>query len=221
MKLKIHFLEESLRKAGPGFNEAALRENTDLKVDKITIQKELARCRKHLTQAERDVETYKLHVEENQAEAKRNHADESLRQEVKDLSRKLAAKDSEVEDLLQKLKNAENHGEDVQKLKEDIQDLEVDLREKDRLVDERDDEIDRLKSQEKNDADEYDQVCNELEALKERAEDLEKEKSEAAEQGSGLGKLQEELDDALQAKQKVEEDLDEVCIQLIWSSLFY
>ncbi|KAH8661399.1 microtubule associated-domain-containing protein, partial [Tricladium varicosporioides] len=34
LKLKIHFLEEALRKAGPGFSEAALKENTDLKVDK-------------------------------------------------------------------------------------------------------------------------------------------------------------------------------------------
>ncbi|KAK3391573.1 microtubule associated-domain-containing protein, partial [Sordaria brevicollis] len=34
LKLKIHFLEEALRKAGPGFSEAALKENTELKVDK-------------------------------------------------------------------------------------------------------------------------------------------------------------------------------------------
>ncbi|KAI1751077.1 microtubule associated-domain-containing protein [Xylaria castorea] len=34
LKLKIHFLEEALRKTGPGFSEAALKENTDLKVDK-------------------------------------------------------------------------------------------------------------------------------------------------------------------------------------------
>ncbi|KAG9243437.1 microtubule associated-domain-containing protein [Calycina marina] len=34
LKLKIHFLEDALRKAGPGFSEAALKENTELKVDK-------------------------------------------------------------------------------------------------------------------------------------------------------------------------------------------
>ncbi|KAI0799323.1 microtubule associated-domain-containing protein [Xylaria sp. FL0064] len=34
LKLKIHFLEEALRKTGPGFSEAALQENTELKVDK-------------------------------------------------------------------------------------------------------------------------------------------------------------------------------------------
>ncbi|KAI1438051.1 microtubule associated-domain-containing protein [Xylaria sp. CBS 124048] len=35
LKLKIHFLEEALSKAGPGFSEAALKENTELKVDKL------------------------------------------------------------------------------------------------------------------------------------------------------------------------------------------
>ncbi|KAI0871119.1 microtubule associated-domain-containing protein [Hypoxylon argillaceum] len=34
LKLKIHFLEEALRKSGPGFSEATVKENTDLKVDK-------------------------------------------------------------------------------------------------------------------------------------------------------------------------------------------
>ncbi len=32
-----------MRKAGPGFSEAALKENTDLKVDKVTMQRELAK----------------------------------------------------------------------------------------------------------------------------------------------------------------------------------
>ncbi|KAI1117755.1 microtubule associated-domain-containing protein [Nemania sp. NC0429] len=34
LKLKIHFLEEALRKTGPGFSEATVKENTELKVDK-------------------------------------------------------------------------------------------------------------------------------------------------------------------------------------------
>ena len=99
-------------------------------------------------------------------------------------------------------------------MREDIEDLETDLREKDRLVDERDDEIDKLKSQEKKDTDEFEQVCTELETVKERAADLEKELSDAAEQGQRLEKLQGELDDALQAKQKADDVLDEVGMHL-------
>ncbi|KAI0104233.1 microtubule associated-domain-containing protein [Nemania sp. FL0031] len=34
LKLRIHFLEVALAKAGPGFSEATVKENTDLKVDK-------------------------------------------------------------------------------------------------------------------------------------------------------------------------------------------
>ena len=202
-----------MRKAGPGFNEAALRENTDLKVDKITIQKELGKCRKNLTQAERDVETYKRHVAEIQEKARREHADESLRQELEDLRSGLAAKESEIQGLRQKLDVAENDADEVQKLKEDIEDLEADLREKDRLVDERDDEIDRLKIKEQKETDDFDRVCDELEAVKEHAEDLEKELGDAGEQEQKLKRLQEELDDALQAKQTAEEDLDEVWIR--------
>ena len=37
LKSKMHFLEETLRKAGPDFNAAALKENTDLKVDRMTF----------------------------------------------------------------------------------------------------------------------------------------------------------------------------------------
>ena len=210
LKLKIHFLEESLRKAGPGFHEAALRENTDLKVDKITIQKELARCRKSLTQAEQDVEAYKRHVEEVQEQAKKKHADANLRKELEDLKSSLAAKWSEVDELRQQLEAAENRHDDAQKLKEDIEDLEADLRQKDHLVDERDDEIERLKSQGKNNDDEFEQVCSDLDTAKERIQSLEREGNTAVEQEQKLQDLQKELDDALQAKQKAEENLDEV-----------
>ncbi|KAL6720995.1 hypothetical protein ACLMJK_000095 [Lecanora helva] len=203
LKLKIHFLEESLRKAGPGFNEAALRENTDLKVDKITIQKELARCRKNLSQAERDVESYKRHVEDKKA-------DESLRQEVKNLRSDLARERSEAETLRQKLDALTSDGDDVRKLKDDIEDLEAEIREKDRVVDERDEEIDRLKSQEKKDADEFDQVCNELEAAKEHVKAMEYNKNDAEQVNQKLADLQEELHDAWQAKESAEEDLNEL-----------
>jgi hypothetical protein len=55
LKLKIHYLQEQLQKAGPEYNQAALQENTELKVTKITMQRDIARYKKNLQQAERDL----------------------------------------------------------------------------------------------------------------------------------------------------------------------
>ena len=213
--MKIHFLEESLRKSGPGFNEAALKENTDLKVDKVTIQKELRQCRKNLSAAEREVETCKGHLADLQEKAKRKHADETLRQQLEDLKGQLVAKESEIEDLRQRLENAEGDGEELEKLKGDIEELEADLREKDRIIEERDDEIDRLKEQSRKDSDEFNEMCNELEASRKRIENLEQEQGDSAQQVAKLREVQDELEDALEAKQKAEEDLDEVRLPVL------
>ncbi|CAD6577295.1 MAG: hypothetical protein ASARMPREDX12_008297 [Alectoria sarmentosa] len=210
LKLKIHFLEESLRKSGPGFNEAALKENTDLKVDKVTIQKELRQCRKSLSVAEHNIEEFKRHVEDLQEKAKRKHADETLRRQLEDLRSDLAAKESTIEELRQRLETAEGDRETLDKLKGDIEDLGADLREKDRVIEERDDEIDKLKEQSRKDSDEFNEVCAELEASKKRIEDLEQERGDSAQQAARLKEAQGELQDALEAKQRVEEDLDEL-----------
>lgn len=122
----------------------------------------------------------------------------------------LAAKESDIEDLHQKLEAAADSDEDIQKLRDDIEDLEADLREKDRLVDERDDEIDRLKSRETKEGEALEHLCDELEVAKERIEEMEKEKCDSVEQASKLKNLQDELDEAIQAKGKAEEDLDEL-----------
>ena len=188
-----------------------MKENTDLKVDRITLHKELARCKKMLTQAERDVEAYKRHVEEVQEKAKRRHADESLKQELENLKGELVAKGSEISDLRQKLGAAEGNGEELEKVKGDIIDLEADLCEKDRLIDERDDQIDRLKEQVKKDSDELDDVYVELEVGRRRIEDLERQQEVSSEQAAKLREAQNELKETLEAKQKVEGDLDEVC----------
>ena len=141
MKLKIHFLEESLRKAGPGYHEAALKENTELKVDKITMQKELSRTRKTLEKAERDVEAYRIHLEEVQEKVKRKHNDHGLKEELQDLRNNLNSKNAEVDNLRLQLAAAESGEHDVAKLREDIEELEADLREKDRMLEAREDEI--------------------------------------------------------------------------------
>jgi len=210
LKLKIHFLEEALRKAGPGYNEIAMKENTDLKVDKVTIQRELARMKKALNQAERDVEAYRRHLEEVQEKAKGKHADENLRRQLEELKSDLATKNAEIKDLRQKLDVMEGKSEELDKIKVEIEDIEADLREKERLVDQRDDEIDKLKEQVSKDSEELDEVYAELEASKKRIEELEHGQSDSEKQSARLREADKELQEALQAKWQAQEDLEEV-----------
>ncbi|KAF4456595.1 hypothetical protein F53441_1339 [Fusarium austroafricanum] len=147
LKLKIHFLEEALRKAGPGFSEAALKENTELKVDKVTMQRELHRYKKHLTTAEKDLESYRQQMLEVQEKAKRKYANQSNQAELEKLQRLLEDREADIEDLQQQLQQQKESNDQVEKLQDDIGDLEADIREKDQLLTKREDELEDLKDQ--------------------------------------------------------------------------
>ena len=211
LKLKIHFLEDALRRSGPGFNEAALKENTDLKVDRVTLQAELKRCKKTLTQAERDMEAYKHHLEEVQAKAKKEHADESIRQQLEDLKKGLQEKEEEIEELREKLEAADGENEEVHKLKDDIEDLEANLREKDRQLNEQEDELNTVNAQAKKDSDVLEDVYAELEEERKHVEALEAAEKTIEDNAVKLQEAQDELQDTLEAQRKAENDLEEVC----------
>ncbi|ESZ96674.1 hypothetical protein SBOR_2933 [Sclerotinia borealis F-4128] len=138
LKLKVHFLEEALRKAGPEFSEAALKENTELKVDKVTMQRELQKFRKTLTAAEKDVEQYRQQIIDMQERFKRKHASAGQQEELDSLRQVL----DEKEDELNRVRSQEDKYAD---LENKVDDLEADLREKDRLINDRDDDIDNMK----------------------------------------------------------------------------
>ena len=146
LKLKIHFLEEALRKTGPGFGEAALKENTDLKVDKVTMQRELSKYKKQLVSAEKDLETYQQQILDIQERAKKKYADQTQKAENEALNQRLEEKEARIESLERQLQ--ERHTDDDDKLGElqdKISDLEADLRAKDREINDREDELDELK----------------------------------------------------------------------------
>lgn len=128
MKLKIHFLEESLSKSGSGLNEAALKENTALKVDRVTLQKDLSRAKSTLSNAERELESYRRHLQTVQVEMKRKHADENLQEELESLRSEVAAKNSEVLDLKKRLDSRQIKGEELDKLSEQLSETEEQLR---------------------------------------------------------------------------------------------
>lgn len=222
MKLKIHFLEESLRKAGPGFHEAALKENTELKVVKITMQKELIRTKKTLNQAARDVETYRLHLEEVQEKIKRKHADPGTKDELDGLRKELDMKTMEVRSLRKQLGCAESEGHNVAKFKEDIEDLEANLREKDRILETSEDEVDRLKEQAAQNSADMAKLEEELGDAKREIEELQPLKDTVKDLQANLQSAQvkvqrvkEQQSTAEEAKQRAEEDLKELREELV------
>ena len=130
-----------MRKAGPGFSEAALKENTDLKVDKVTMQKELHRYRKTLGAAERDLESYRQQVIEAQERAKRKHVDEEQREELQRLKQALADSEAETQRLREELDSTGGRNGDVSRMRNEMGDVEAELREKERIIEEQEDEI--------------------------------------------------------------------------------
>ncbi|KAL8948950.1 MAG: hypothetical protein Q9222_004902 [Ikaeria aurantiellina] len=239
LKLKIHFLEESLRKSGPGFNEMALKENTDLKVDKITMQKELQRARKTLDRTEREVEDYRDQLQNAHDQAKRNHADKRMLEELEALKQNIAAKDSQILEMREELDRADQKDSEIDRLNGEIDDLEIDIREKDRLLDDRDDEFESLKEQSKRDSDRLAEALEKIETGSKRIRDLEVEQQALADQSAQFHRIDRELTDAQrqiqdlnrkinqaeeraenaerdtqearQAKAEIEDDLQEVC----------
>lgn len=189
LKLKIHFLEDALRKAGPGFSEAALKENTDLKVDRITMQKELLRYKKTLSTAERDLEAHRQQILELQQKMKLKKADEGQRQEMDRLVQALEEKEAEIN----KLRLEGNEFEDFQ---DKIHDLEAEVREKNRLIDDREDEVDNLK-------DELDKQAGTISELEETVKRSQRRAVELEEQGQ----VGEELEEAKETIEELESQL--------------
>ncbi|TRX90527.1 hypothetical protein FHL15_008500 [Xylaria flabelliformis] len=146
LKLKIHFLEEALRKTGPGFSEAALKENTELKVDKVTMQRELSKYKKHLASAEKDLETYQQQILDVQEKAKKKYADQSQKAENDALRHRLEEREAEISQLQQQLQQQSQDDDVVEQLRNEVADLEADLRTKDREVNEGEEELDELRT---------------------------------------------------------------------------
>ncbi|KAF3763704.1 hypothetical protein M406DRAFT_261998, partial [Cryphonectria parasitica EP155] len=222
LKLKIHFLEEALRKAGPGFSEAALKENTELKVDKVTMQRELQRYKKHLTSAEKDLETYRQQLADMQDLARQKGSSGDHSAELDRLRRDMDDKDADIEELQQQLRTDRQNLDQVEKLQDEIGDLEADLREKERAISERDDELDDLRAKSrvqqaedkaKNaqihmiELEEKAQASGKLKEARETIKDLETSVRALERQ---VGDLKDKLEDAQADRERAETDLEEL-----------
>jgi chromosome segregation ATPase len=220
LKLKIHFLEDALRKAGPGFSEATLKENTDLKVDRVTMQRELSRYKKHLTTAEKDLEEYRHQILEMQEKAKRKFTDESQRLEMEKLRRELAGREADIEELQRHIDQGQHDSDKIDKLQDDIGDLEAEVREKDRVITKHEDEIEdlriraetaeeRMKDAQRRmiELEEKAQANDKLEEAKDTISDLEADVRRLEQQ---VDDLKEKFDDAVSEKERAEGDLEEL-----------
>jgi len=220
LKLKIHFLEEALRKAGPGFSEAALKENTELKVDKVTMQRELHQYRRTLKAAEHDVDLYRQQILEMQEKIKRKHMDAGQREELDRLRQGLEEKEAEVDQL----KSQNRQFED---LHDKVHDLEAELREKDRIIDGHEDDVENLKDEVEKKAstildleesmknaqrrmvelDEEAQASEELAEAKEMIDELERDLSRLK---TEVEDAKEDRQEAMRDKERAQADLEEL-----------
>ena len=140
LKLKIHFLEEHLRKSDPNLNQNALKENTDLQVERATLQRDLSRIKKQLTNSGREAELLKKQLQDGKERSQRDEATQELRNELSSLRRDLEAKDAEIDEL-QSRQESEDKDHEIERLKGDIEDLGAELRDKDRIIESKDDEL--------------------------------------------------------------------------------
>ena len=200
LKMKIHFLEDAMSKRGGEFNAAALKENTDLKVTKITMQRELHKFKKNIAQAERDAEIYRLQLEEYREKIKRRQADETIRAEMEKLRSELRQKDELLEKLGDERESSQmRDNAEVRRLRDELEDVQADLREKERQLDTREDEIDDLKMKASKESNASAELEDELESAKQQIEDLQADVDKAREEA---GDAKDDREDAFAEKRK-------------------
>ena len=213
LKMKIHFLEEALGKRGGEFNQAALKENTDLKVTRITMQKELHKFKKNIAQAEKDAEVYRLRLEEYRQRMLRKQEDESVRIEVDRMQTVIQTKETEIERLKSKLESSgEEERMEIRKLRDDVGDLEADLRERERVIEDKEEEIDSLKSRAGKENSAAEELEEELGDARRQIEQLQEDLGRAA---SEAQEAKEEQQEAMQEKQQAEDNLDELRSEMV------
>lgn len=212
--MKIHYLEESLRKSAPDYHQAALKENTELKVDKVTMQRELAKTRKLLIQAEHDLERYRQGLQDAQEKKKRSHEEKAVQEERDSLRQRCKEQQAEIDSLRRRLVGNEEKDSIIERLKNDIEHLSAELQEKDREMEAREDEFDEKADQARDriaeleeKLDKADEHGEEVADLRETIEDLQQEVQQAK---AKMQAAKEDCEQARMEQRKAEEDLNEL-----------
>lgn len=200
-------MEEQLQKVGPETNKEALKENTELKVLRTTMQRDISRYRKNLQQAEKAADEYQLQLVELQGKRWREQADQTVQREMDMMREELESRDNQLREARDELRYLkESQSEVTEKLRDDIEDLEAGSREKDRIIEEREEELDDLRrnSEENGAASELQQELDRArEQIQELQDSLDQAQAESRESENAAAQVAEEKD-------RIEEDLREL-----------
>ncbi|KAJ5103738.1 hypothetical protein N7532_004267 [Penicillium argentinense] len=207
LKLKIHYLEEQIEKAGPEYNTLALKENTELKVARLTMQRDISRYKKSLLQAEHDLEEYRQQLVEMRDRARRKHTDEEVQREMDLMREEIDSRDNELRDLREELRLAKDEkSQEAEKLRDEMEDLEATVREKERAIDERDEEIEELREN-RQQGDAATELQAELDRAKEQIQELQVSLEQAHKDAQDANETARQANDE---KERAEDDLREL-----------
>ncbi|KAK4988602.1 hypothetical protein LTR66_007267 [Elasticomyces elasticus] len=152
LKLKIHFLEENLKRTGSEHQQAIVRDNAELQTERLQLMREIKLHQKSLRNAEKQLEESRREFVEYVEKVKRRHADEHTREEMDRLktlameSQHIAdEKEAEILTLQKKLQGAtKGQDEETEKLRDHISDLEAEIRERELELDGKDERLEAL-----------------------------------------------------------------------------
>jgi len=200
LKLKIHFLEEALKKSGPDHFQQTTKDNVELRTYAIQLERDLKKYRKMLTAAEQSIETYKIQFKEYAEKVKSRHKSEIMNEELERLQRLADERLELIEKLqrqLEETEDREDNAEAVEKLREELEELEAELKAKERVVDEKDEQLETLQDKLNSAAGDIDVELEERDRkIDEQAEELDS----LREQVQRLERGRAEDDDSLQQK---------------------
>ncbi|KAJ5130597.1 uncharacterized protein N7515_006636 [Penicillium bovifimosum] len=207
LKLRIHFMEEQLQKAGPEYNNEALNENRELKALRVIMQRDISRYKKSLQQAEKDLEDYRLQLVEMKEKAWREQADQTVQREMDMMREELESRDEQLREARDELRHVkDNQSQETEKLHDDIADLEASVREKDRLLEERDEELEQLRRNTEEAG-----AASELQLELDRAREQMRELQDSLDQAkSDIRESEKAERQAITEKDRAEEDLREL-----------
>ncbi|PGH12397.1 hypothetical protein AJ79_04345 [Helicocarpus griseus UAMH5409] len=213
LKLKIHFLEQNFKLAKPEFAQAAIQENTELKVTKLTMERDLHQCKKSLKRAQQDLAECQVEMQELQANARRRHISEDLQKQLDQLREELESKDEAIHRLQE---DKENDSERIQQFRDEIQDLQYDLRQKTQLIENQEDEIENLKDKQNENT-----SVLELEAELQRAKTQMEQLQNSLQQAKTEAKeAKAEGEQAVKEKEQAVEDLRELQYEMSDKSFY-
>lgn len=183
-------------------------ENTELKVSKLTMQRDISRYKKGLQQAERDLEGYRQQFQEFKEKMRKKHADETLNREMDSMREELESRDQRVKELQEQLRTAkDSESGEIDKLRDEVEDLEASLRDKDRTIEEREEEIEELKDKDGQENDAVSDLEFELRRAKEQLEELEDSLDQARSEAKEAKNSEQEI---LEEKERAEQNLQEL-----------